>query len=255
MLLFAKIVALVGLFLGSLEDMRTREVPDWLSFSLIFIGVGSALIFSIFRNDYSILLSSVVGLAVCVGLAYLMFYTAQWGGGDSKLLMGMGALIGLDVLNLNTVPLLLVFLINVMLFGAIYGLLYSFYMAGRNWKDFKKDFKKKLEEPKVVLLRKLNIGVALLLLVLIVFVSLQLKILLFTIMLVLYATLYMWLLVKSVEDCCMVKDVDIDVLTEGDWVVEEVNIEGERICGPGDLGLKKEQIKKLKKLKKKLKKL
>ena len=40
-------VCLAGLVIGAITDIRTREVPDWINYSLIAAGVGFNLIFSI----------------------------------------------------------------------------------------------------------------------------------------------------------------------------------------------------------------
>ncbi|MFC1648554.1 prepilin peptidase [Nanoarchaeota archaeon] len=249
MLLFAKIVALIGLILGSAEDIRTREVPDWLNFGLIFIGVGSALIFSLVESDYSYIVNSIAGLIVCITLAYLMFYTAQWGGGDSKLLMGLGALIGLDVYNLQQVPLLLTLVLNIFIFGAIFGLIWTLVLAIKHWKSFVKRLKAMLYSPKIVMLRKINLAVSFLLLITIMFVPFVYKLIFFALMLFLYVSLYLWMFVKSIEESCMIKDVDVSKLTEGDWIVKPVIVKGKKICGPKDLGIKKHQIAELKALK------
>ena len=44
----------------------------------------------------------------------------------------------------------------------------------------------------------------------------------------------------------MKKYYPIPKLTEGDWIAEDVKVNGKIICSPKDLGISKEQIKKLK---------
>ena len=48
----------------------------------------------------------------------------------------------------------------------------------------------------------------------------------------------------------MHKLVDPEKLTEGDWIVNDVKVDGKYICGPKDLGIEMQQIKKLIALKK-----
>ena len=62
---------------------------------------------------------------------------------------------------------------------------------------------------------------------------------------------YMWFFVKTIEDCCMIKSVPVEKLTEGDWIVKNIVIDKKRICGPKDLGISKSQIKTLLRLKRK----
>ena len=89
-------LALVFLVVASYTDLKKREVPDWLNYGLIFSGLGLRFIFS-FEGGWGIFLNGLAGFLVCLGIAYLFYYTNQWGGGDSKLLMGMGAVIGLGL--------------------------------------------------------------------------------------------------------------------------------------------------------------
>jgi hypothetical protein len=49
----------------------------------------------------------------------------------------------------------------------------------------------------------------------------------------------------------MIKKVKPEQLTIGDWIVNDVVVDGKRICGPKDLGIEEKQIKKLLRLKKK----
>ncbi|MBW2999427.1 prepilin peptidase, partial [Candidatus Woesearchaeota archaeon] len=115
------IIVLIALIIGSYVDIKTREVPDWLNFGLIFTGFGIRLIASFATFDWSYIIEGVFGFVLFFILAYLMFYTGQWGGGDSKMLMGLGALLGLRFeLHHFTIS----FLINIFLIGAFYGLVW-----------------------------------------------------------------------------------------------------------------------------------
>jgi hypothetical protein len=60
---------------------------------------------------------------------------------------------------------------------------------------------------------------------------------------------YLWIFIKIIEKVCMLKYVTPDKLTEGDWIVKEIRVNGQYITGPKDLGIEKKQIEKLKKLK------
>ncbi|MFO7711365.1 MAG: hypothetical protein R6V53_06365, partial [Candidatus Woesearchaeota archaeon] len=60
---------------------------------------------------------------------------------------------------------------------------------------------------------------------------------------------FLWLSMKAVEEFAMVKPISVEKLTEGDWIVDDVVIDGKHICGPADLGVRQEQIKQLKRLK------
>jgi len=94
-------IAFLVLLIASYTDLKTREVPDWVNFGLIGIGFGVNLLFSIIFFKINFIIASVVGFAVFFALAWIMFYTGQWGGGDSKILMGLGAVIGIEIFLLT----------------------------------------------------------------------------------------------------------------------------------------------------------
>lgn len=89
------LTALFVLLAASITDLKTREVPDWLNFSLLFAALGIRLLISYHEKDYSIFAEGIFGFAVLFAFACFLFYTGQWGGGDSKLLMALGAVFGL----------------------------------------------------------------------------------------------------------------------------------------------------------------
>ena len=91
------ITALLWVLFASLSDIKTREVPDWLSYSLIAIGLGLRGINSIYLKDVWFFLYGLIGLTIMFGFGMLMYYTKQWGGGDSKLIMGLGAVFGSNI--------------------------------------------------------------------------------------------------------------------------------------------------------------
>ena len=48
---FLAIIAIIWLIFASISDIKTHEVPNWLTYSLIIIGFSSALLKSIlFKN-------------------------------------------------------------------------------------------------------------------------------------------------------------------------------------------------------------
>ncbi len=240
------IIALAVLIIGSCSDLRTREVPDWINFALIFIGVGIHSILAITTSSWQPLLSSGVGLGIGIGVAFAMYYMGQWGGGDAKMMMGLGAIIGFDLSNL----FLIGFIINAFILGAAYGLIYGVVLALRKRKEFAKKFRELYyKTPKylrIAVLWLLLLMIVLGLVVMFLFPSILL-ISVIGLLIVLLAVYYLYLFAKAVEKCCMLKYVKPSELTEGDWIVDEIKIKGKYVCGPKDLGIEKKQIQQLKK--------
>ena len=237
-------IAFLALLIASYTDMRTREVPDWLNLGLIGTGFGINLLFSAIFFKIDFILASVMGFAILFAIAWVMFYAGQWGGGDSKILMGLGALIGIDFLSKNY--FLGEFLINALLVGALYGILWSIFLIFRNRNKFIKAFKKSIKTKRVLLAKKI-VFVFFIMLILISVLShdVFIRFMVLYLAVILVLTFYLWVMIKIVEDCCMLKYVKPQQLTEGDWIAKDININGKYLTGPKDLGIEKRKIRKL----------
>ncbi len=253
-------MSFTALFIGSITDLRTREVPDWLNFGLIFSGVTLNTLFTFIYGQFnmqvlengnilytispdSYLINSLIGLVILFGVAYIMFDAGQWGGGDSKMLMGLGAMLGI---NFKSSEFLFGFFINALFVGAIYGLLWSIFLVFKNKKKFGKEFKRITSMENVVKAKKFMLVTLFFLLVFLFFIDLiYIKILALSFAFLILTTFYLWIFVKAVEKSCMYNLVEPSKLTEGDWIVKDVYVGKQYICGPKDLGIEKKQIGKL----------
>ncbi|MEK6868959.1 MAG: A24 family peptidase, partial [Nanoarchaeota archaeon] len=229
-------IAFIVLLVGSYTDFRTREVPDWANLGMIGIGFGLNALFSIIYWKINFILASIVGFGIFFALAWLMFQFGQWGGGDSKMLMGLGAIIGIDALSKNF--FLFGFLVNALAIGALYGLLWSFYSIMRNRKKFFREFEKYMGKKEIRDARGNVLAVFFVLILIVMLVQNNfVKIMLFYAAVVSILTLYLWIAIKSVESSCMLKYVKPMQLTEGDWIAKDIKIGGKYITGPKDLGI------------------
>ena len=86
------IIGLICLVIGAIQDLRSREVEDHLWIFMTIVGVISYLYLTLVSGDISYILHSLIGFILCFILGYIMFLFGV-GGGDGKLLAGMGALI------------------------------------------------------------------------------------------------------------------------------------------------------------------
>jgi len=165
-------LSFIVLLTGSITDLKTREVPDWVNYGLIISGVGLNLLFTAVYSNPSFIINSIIGLAVFFGIAYLMFEMGQWGGGDSKMLMGMGAMIGIDA-GFGTPQFLAGFFVNVLFIGAAYGLLWSIFLVFRNRKKFSREFKRILLEKNIVKTKRVILAALAVLFVILFFAGAQ----------------------------------------------------------------------------------
>jgi len=237
-------IALVYLVSGSVTDIRTREVSDWSNYGLIALGFMTSIAYSIYYSSMSFIYESISGFLIFLAVALLMYYTGQWGGGDSKMLMGMGALYGFWWPGNS---FLLTFIINTLIAGAAYGIIWTVIVACINWRKFIPEYKKVSEIHRGA---KIGSYVALFLAFILAFfikdIVLQISFLSFGV--IIYMTMYLWLIIKAVETSCMLKLVAPDKLTEGDWIAKDVTLKGRHLVGPKDLGIEKKQIALLKRL-------
>ncbi|MEK6852520.1 MAG: prepilin peptidase [Nanoarchaeota archaeon] len=92
---FLVILGIIGLIIATLNDLKKREVPDWLNFSLIVIALASRLLYSLTAGNLSFILYGLIYFGIFLVLAYAFYYARIFAGGDSKLLMAMGAVFAL----------------------------------------------------------------------------------------------------------------------------------------------------------------
>lgn len=76
--------------LAAIHDLRTREVPDWISAALL----AAALIATTLGYATGSWLSLAGGLALALAVGMVLFSLGGWGGADVKLLASLGAWLG-----------------------------------------------------------------------------------------------------------------------------------------------------------------
>lgn len=123
-------ITLIYLVVASLIDLKKNEVPDWLSFSLLFISISFVVLkfFLSGPNWFNVLIAASISYLLFFILANILFHTNTFGGGDYKLMIAISPLLIL------TSPL--IFLLNLIFFASIYGLFWAFFIFLRNIKKF-----------------------------------------------------------------------------------------------------------------------
>lgn len=242
------IIILFFLAAAAISDLKKREVPNWVNYGLVAVGLGFGLLQSVIAADWRFIAFSVAGAAAALALASLMFYTGQWGGGDSKLLIGMGAALGLPfsgvVPFLGVNNLFVSFLFNLVAVSLGYAVVLIVLLAFRNRAKFVVELKKQWQS--YANLRRFVLAAAVVGIIVIVAANGFLARLSVVIILVaMFLGLHLSIMAKAVEKACMLKRVSPLKLTEGDWIASDVIVAGKRICGPKDLGVEQRQIRQL----------
>ena len=242
------VFAFFGLLIGSVFDIKSREVPDWLNFSMVGLGFGTAVIASIQFAQWSFIVSSIIGFAVAFIMAMIFYKVGQWGGGDAKALMGLGALIGIDING--GFPIFVILILNIFVIGAFYGSLWSVVLALKHRQKFKKEFIKLVHSKRVMFYRKILFALTVFgLIMLFSFTPLYLKPLVLGLTALIFFSFYFYLYSKAVEKSSMEKQVSLDQITEGDWVLDKVIVKNKVIYSPNKEGIEQKDIDRLLKLK------
>lgn len=243
-------ISVIYLLLASIEDFRVREVPDIFSYSLIVSGVGISIIFSLIEKTWANIIGSILGLIVAIIIGSALYFTGQWGGGDFKVLMGLGTLLGVSInsFNLSSQPFLL-FMINLAIASIIFGIIYMIYLIIRDWNNFLKEFNAPRRTTKAKLLRGIIILMFLLLVAFFFMVDMLLELKFFVLFILssAYIIYYLISVSKALEKSSMRKEIPVSKLTEGDWITHNIIIKGKKIYEPSKTGITIEDIEKLKK--------
>jgi len=234
------VLALVWIIFAVIQDLRNREVANWLNFSLIIFALGFRFFYCLFSADgFSFFYQGLIGLGIFFVIGNLLYYGRMFAGGDAKLMIALGAVLPLFNDFFVNVNFFLSFFLVFLVTGTGYSLIISIFLSVKNFKIFKKEFMKQLVMKKKMVCPLMFIGLALMALGF--FDSMF-----FAFGIMLFILPYFYVYAKAVDECCMVKKIKSSKLTEGDWLYKNVKIGKKMIKANWD-GVSKEDIKKIKK--------
>ncbi|MEK6912377.1 MAG: A24 family peptidase [Nanoarchaeota archaeon] len=234
-------LALVWMTFAVVQDLRKREIADWLNFSLIVFALGFRFFYSLFSmQGFGFFYQGLIGLGIFFLLGNAFYYGKMFAGGDAKLMIALGAILPLQESFTRNLEFFVIFFIIFLLVGAVYSLLGSLFFSIRNFEQFKKEFRKQFKThfkaSFLVLFFALLLSV----------VGFFLDEILVYLAVVVFFIPYVYMYAKAVDESCMIKKTRTSELTEGDWLYKDVRVKGKVIKATWD-GLAKEQIKQLKK--------
>lgn len=302
--LFLFALAIVWVVFASLQDLKKREVANWISFSLLIFGLVYRAIYSIifektslvfffysliflllifvsayfidylvrknnkkeyvsailtcsllvllitfdFATNYfhSIFLKAgleffylgVLGLAIFFVVSHALYYARVFAGGDAKLLISLGVIFFISG-NIYENIFYSGFFIFLMIFlGAIYSIIYSFFIFFNNRKKAFSELKNQVINNKIFFISYYCFFFIFLMFFYYMNMSLFMIPLFFMPLLFVYA--------KAFENSCMNSYVNSRELTVGDWLFENVKV-GNKIIKPNWEGLDEDELRLLKK--------
>ncbi len=243
-IIFLAALALVWMTFAVVQDLKKREIANWVNFSLIIFALGFRFFYSLFNGvedgtGFNFFFQGLIGLGIFFILGNLLYYCRMFAGGDAKLLFALGAILPFSESFAVNLKIFIFFLILFLFSGAVYGAFVSITLIFSNFRKFKKEFAKQFKQMKTLF-------------ILSAFLSLFFIILGFSDSFMIYFGIlifiipYFYASAKSIDEICMIKKISPKNLTEGDWLYNDVRI-GNRIIKKSWDGLTKDEIKFLKK--------
>ena len=221
--LFMYFLAFFAVFFAVVQDLRTREIANWVTFSLIGFVLAYRAFYSIYSDDLMFFVYGLIGIVLFTGLGYLFYYSKVFAGGDAKLLFGIGGIFPYysfyDYIYYGLGFVLLLFA-----FGVVYTLIYSLFLVGRNYSSFRKSFFEHFNKIKVYFI--LSLLLAILFYLFFPFAGFYSS---FAFSISIFLMPFLFVYVKAVEKSCMIKLVSPGELTEGDWIEQDVVVNGKTI--------------------------
>lgn len=216
------------LLIATIQDFRKREVYDIVNYGFITTSLFLRVMWFVFSGDISAISLVVPSFATVFLFSYILYRSGQWGGGDVKTSMGISIALASSIENIVG------FFMNLILFGAVFGILYSLIVGLMNWKKFITNFDKRYRT--LSLVSFLFAGISYLVLSLYGFFPIITLAVSFT-----FVILGLVKPIETIEKHCFVKTINVDKLVEGDWLVDD--IKGIKNRG---IGLTAEDIDKIK---------
>ena len=239
-IIFLYLLALVWIVFATVQDWKTREIADWLNFSLIIFALGFRFFYSLFVDTgFTFFYQGLIGLVIFFVIGNALYYSRFFAGGDAKLMIALGAVLPFSYGFFNNLQIYMWFLVIFFLAAAVYSIGSSIWLSLVNFKRFKMMFKKLWKGNK-----KFSNGVMILgLLVLILGFT---EVLIFYLGILIFFSPLIYIYVKSVDESCMIRKVVVGKLCIGDWLYNDIKV-GTKVVKANWDGLIQKEINLIKK--------
>ncbi len=232
------------LLIASIIDIKTKEIPDSLSFGLLFFSLTYRIFQSFFIKD--VLLLVALNFFIFFIISCFFYYGKMFGGGDFKLLSGLSiALAYPPLINIKEF-FSFKFLFYCLIVSAIYGFAWAIYILFKNRKKFK--FKKEIRNKNFVVIFFLSYF--LFFISFLFFIFKQNSFFIFSSLI--FLTFPFLYLIINFADRMLIIEKNPKELVEGDLLYKDIKI-GKKVIKARWDGLSKEEIKILRKARKKVK--
>ena len=219
--LFLIILSVIWIIGAIIQDLKRREVDNLWNFSLIAFALAYRFSVSIYTSNFWFFINGLIGLFIFLILGNIFYYSRLFAGGDAKLLIALGSILPLSYNWLINFKIFGFFVLLFLLGGSIYVFIWSLFLTMINWSKFSREFAKQLRNHKNIFLICLAFFV-----VGAVASFIRVEFILSAIFLLFFI---LFIYSKAVEESCLVKAISTKELTEGDWLYEDIYVNGRKI--------------------------
>jgi len=231
----------IGLLIVVFQDIKRREIDDWLNLFLFFSGIGF-LFFSkeLVFSHISIVMFGFFIFIMCL-LSLVFYYSRFFSGGDAKLFFAIAPLL-YDIMFNEALNNIFVFVTCLVLCGSVYSLIYAIFLFFRDFEKIKRIFVAEFRKTYLRVLSMLGIIFIFMMFVDRIFAFVGLFFLLFV---------FLMAFAKSLENVSMKKVISAKQVREGDWLFYDLKIGGRKFEKDWD-GLGEEDVIFIRKFNKKV---
>jgi len=224
-------ITLIAIVFATISDLKTFEIPDSISYFLIIFGISAQIILSVTNQSLQPINALLISLAIASAIAIPLFLLGQWGGGDTKLLLGIAAM--LPTFHTTNLPFILTFTFNLFLLGGVYSILIMTYLSIKHWTRIKEISP---ISQKLILLTALTIPIP--------FILQNIFFILIPIVAVGITITHLALILQK---HFFIKKILPSKLTEGDWITNDLKVGNKIIYKVRKIGVLDKDIQKIQK--------
>jgi len=234
--IFLWALALVYIIFAVIQDVKTREIANWINFSLIIFALGFRFFYSLFNEaNFSFFYNGVIGLGIFFAVGNALYYGKVFAGGDAKLMIALGTILPLSPQIFSNFRLFFDFMLIFLLMGFFYVLISSAVLCVKHFKEFKKEFLKQLRKNKIMMIILMFFSIILLCIGF-------LEKLFFILGVLIFFSSYLYVYSKAVDEACMTKRIKTKDLREGDWLHSDLNLGNKKLRAKWE-GVSKKDLK------------
>jgi len=234
--IFLWLLGLLFVIFAVIQDLKTKEIDNWISFALVIFALGFRFFFSLFQGDFEFFYSGLIGFGIFFVLGNALYYSRVFAGGDAKLMIGLGAILAPPMIS-SIFASFFNFVLVFLSIGFLYTILTSIYLCAKNFRAFKKEF--------FVLLKKNKKIMCLVILASIILVIIGFFEKLFLVLgVMIFLVSYLYIYSKAVDETCIIKRIKTKNLREGDWLYSDLKIGKKMIKAKWD-GVTKREIREI----------